>query len=130
MDDFQKIVQDDVVITFVNLSRATIKEAGELKNILTVDIENGYRKLVVDISHCEFIDSTFLGALVFTLKQISKVGGDIRIVKSERLAGPFMKKLGTLKIFNISNSVEAAIESYNSAEIFNHYLGKSYMVQL
>jgi len=84
---------------------------------------------VVDISQCEFIDSTFLGAIVFTLKQIAKVGGDLRIVKSERLAGPFMKKLGTLKIFNVSNSVEAAIDSYNSTEVYNHYLGKSYMFQ-
>ena len=129
MEDFQKIVQNDVVITFVNLTRATIKEAGELREILKEDIENGYRKLVVDISHCDFIDSTFLGAIVFTLKQVVKVGGDLRIVKSERLAGPFMKKLGTLKIFNISNSVEAAVESYNSTEIYNHYLGRSYMVQ-
>ncbi len=129
MEDFQKIVQNDVVITFVNLTRATIKEAGELREILKEDIENGYRKLVVDISQCDFIDSTFLGAIVFTLKQVVKVGGDLRIVKSERLAGPFMKKLGTLKIFNISNSVEAAIDSYNSTEIYNHYLGRSYMVQ-
>ncbi len=129
MEDFQKIVQNDVVITYVNLTRATIKEASELKDILAEDIENGYRKLVVDISQCDFIDSTFLGAIVFTLKQIAKVEGDLRIVKSERLAGPFMKKLGTLKIFNVSNSVEAAIDSYNSTEVYNHYLGKSYMVQ-
>lgn len=129
MDDFKRIIHKDVVIEIVNLTRATLQEAGELKKILTEDIENGFRKVVVDISRCGFIDSTFLGALVYSLKNIAEVGGDIRIVKLDFLAGPFIKKLGTMNIFNVFKSVEEAIGSYDFPEVQNHYIGKSCIYQ-
>ena len=68
MEDFGKIVIKDIVVEIVNLSRATYKEAGEFKKILNEDYEKRYRKLIVDIRQCEFIDSTFLGVLVVALK--------------------------------------------------------------
>ena len=77
MDDFIQIVQDDVVIEKVNLTRATMKEAIKFKKILESDIEKKFKKIVIDISQCEFVDSTFLGVLIFALKEMNKIGGQI-----------------------------------------------------
>ena len=74
--DFIKEKYDDVLVEVVNLTRATLKEAEEFKLTLTQDIEEGVRKIVVDLSQCEFIDSTFLGALVVSLKKITNVNSD------------------------------------------------------
>lgn len=126
MEDFEKIIENDVVIEAVNLVRATYKEAGELKKILEREIEKGYKKIIIDISECDFIDSTFLGVLVYSLKNIASIGGDIRIVKSDSVLKTLMARLGTLDIFNVYDTVEEAVQSYEFPEIANHYIGRSY----
>lgn len=78
--DFNRESYGDIVVQVVNLSRATLKEAEEFKKILSGEIDKGTRKLVVDLGECEFIDSTFLGALVVSLKKITALGGDLRLV--------------------------------------------------
>ncbi len=59
---FIKEEHNDVIVEVVDLTRATLSEADEFKQRLTENIENGYKKIVVDLSDCEFIDSTFLGS--------------------------------------------------------------------
>ena len=82
MEDFEKIIENDIVIETINLVRSTYKEAGELKGILDDDIEKGYQKIIIDLSECDFIDSTFLGVLVFGLKKIATIGGEIKMLYS------------------------------------------------
>jgi anti-anti-sigma factor len=122
MEDFKRIVIEDIIIEVVAIARATYKEAAEFKTILTNDIRRGSKKLIVDIRECEFIDSTFLGVLVFALKEIAKIEGDIRIVKSDSTVGILMEKVGTLKVFNVFDTVEDAVESFDLLNLGNHYL--------
>ncbi len=121
MDDFEINVINDVIVVSVNFSRATYKEAGELKKILNEYHEKRFKKIVVDIKECEFIDSTFLGVLVYSLKNASKIGGDIRLIKPGSIVRTLMEKVGTLKVFNVYDDVNKAAESYNSPEVTNHY---------
>jgi anti-anti-sigma factor len=121
-EDFEKLQIYDVVVEVVNLGRATFKEAAQLKNILDQDINNKIRKIVIDLSQCEFIDSTFLGVLVLSLKSIAKIGGDIRLVKPADLAKSFMEKSGTLNVFNAYNSLNDAIQSFEFEGEKNYYL--------
>jgi len=69
----------------VNLVRANLEEADEFKNMLKKDIDSGQKKLVIDLSYCEFIDSTFLGTIVISLKKVTAVGGDIKLVGFKQL---------------------------------------------
>jgi anti-anti-sigma factor len=78
--DFVQEKQGTIVIEIVNLTRATLKEAEEFKKILSRDIELGWKNIIVDLTDCEFIDSTFLGALVITLKKITGLGGNLKLV--------------------------------------------------
>ena len=56
--DFERTTNNRVVVLNVNLIRATLKEAEEFKNQLMEEISNGNKKIVVNLSRCEFIDST------------------------------------------------------------------------
>lgn len=78
--DFLKETRGDVLVIYVNLTRATLREAEEFKKVLSDHIDVGWKKIVVDLTECEFIDSTFLGALVVSLKKITALGGDLRLV--------------------------------------------------
>lgn len=121
-EDFEKLQIYDVVIEVVNLSRATYKESVYLKKILDFDIDNKIKKIIVDLSQCEFIDSTFLGVLVLSLKACARFGGDIRLVKPTQMAKSLMEKAGTFNVFNIFDSLNDAIQSFELPEQKNYYL--------
>jgi anti-anti-sigma factor len=112
MEDFEKKIEKDVVIEVVNLSRATWKEAIQFKAILEEDVEKKFRKLVVDISQCEFLDSTFLGTLVLAKKSINKIGGELKIVEPPSVFKVLREKTSTLQVFDSYKSLEDAVDSF------------------
>jgi anti-anti-sigma factor len=112
LEDFEKKIEKDVVVEVVNLSRATWKEAQEFKKILEEDVEKKFRKLVVDISKCEFLDSTFLGALVLAKRSLNKIGGDLKIVEPQSVFNVLREKTTTLQVFDTYKSLDDAINSF------------------
>lgn len=110
--DFIKETYDDVVVEIVNLTRATLKEAEEFKEKLTQDIELGSRKMVVDLAECEFIDSTFLGALVVSLKKITSLGGDLKLVGFQPAVHSMFELTRMYRVFEAFKTKEEAINSY------------------
>ncbi len=123
-ENFEKIQIYDVVVEIVNLSKATYKEAIELKKILDNDLDNKIKKIIVDLSQCEFIDSTFLGVLVLALKASAKIGGDIRLVRPTEMAKTLMEKAGTLNVFNLYDSLNDAVQSFEYSNEKNYYLSQ------
>ena len=113
MEDFEKKAINDVVVEKVNLSRATFKEATEFKKILNEDLEKKFKKIVVDISQCEFMDSTFLGVLVYAQKRISSQGGEIKLVEPASVFQTLLEKTSTLRIFDTHKTVHDAVVSFN-----------------
>ena len=122
-EDFRQLHVNDIVIQVVNLTRATYREAGELKKQLDNLISQKQKKIIVDISQCEFIDSTFLGVLVLSLKSSAKIDGDIRLVKPDEVVKALMEKAGTLNVFNMYDNLEEAIKSFEMIGEHNYYLG-------
>jgi anti-anti-sigma factor len=110
--DYLQEIHEDVVVQVVDLTRATLKEADEFKFTLSKIIEKGYRKIVVDLSQCEFIDSTFLGALVVSLKKVTTMGGDLRLVGFHPAVHSMMELTRMHRVFESFPSKEDAINSY------------------
>ncbi len=111
--DFTKEKYADVLVEVVNLTRATLKEAEEFKLTLSQDIEEGAKKIVVDISQCEFIDSTFLGALVVSLKKITGLGGDLRLVGFQPAVHSMFELTRMYRVFESYKTKEEAIQSFS-----------------
>lgn len=111
--DFDIVNEGDVAIIVVNLSRATLNEAPLFKkNILNEIVDKGNTKIVVDLLQCEFIDSTFLGVLVFGLKKVSEYNGDIKLVITSNMKSIF-NNTNTLNLFEVYPNLEEAKASYN-----------------
>ena len=111
--DFNKEKYNDVLVEVVNLTRATLKEAEEFKLTLLHDIEEGAKKIVVDISECEFIDSTFLGALVVSLKKITSLGGDLRLVGFQPSVHSMFELTRMYRVFESYKTKEEAVKSFS-----------------
>ncbi len=109
---FIKEEHNDVIVEVVDLTRATLNEADDFKQRLTENIENGYKKIIVDLSDCEFIDSTFLGALVISLKKITSLGGDLRLVGFQPAVHSMFELTRMYRVFETFNTKEDAILSF------------------
>jgi anti-anti-sigma factor len=114
MSDFEKQVSGDVLTEKVNLLRATTKEASIMKKRLLEDIHLNKKKIIVDISKCDFIDSSFLGELVVSLKRTRETGGDIKIVIGSSVVKETLSITGFLRVFENYSSVEDALKSFRS----------------
>jgi len=113
---FQEYIKEevgDVVVEKVNLSRATLKEAEDFKRTLVRDIESGKKRIVVDLAHCEFIDSTFLGALVVSLKKITALGGDLKLVGFQPNVRSMFELTRMYRVFESYKTKDEAIQSFN-----------------
>ena len=111
-EDFTKEVAGDVLIEKVNFSRATFKEAQEFKDRLVFDILTNNVKIIIDLSSCEDIDSTFLGALVVVLKKMAERSGELKYVIPQPSALYLFKITGLYGVLNLYRNKEEALESF------------------
>lgn len=111
--DYLQEVYEDVLVQVVDLTRATLKEAEEFKRTLGKNIEKGYHKIVIDLSTCEFLDSTFLGALVVSLKKVTALGGDVRLVGFHPAVHSMMELTRMHRVFETYPTKEEAIKSFD-----------------
>ncbi len=109
---FLKEDHDDVVVEVVELSRATVNEAKYFVQTLEEDLDNGYKKIVADLSACEFIDSTFLGTLVISLKKVTSVGGDLRLVGFQPAVHTMFDLTRMYRVFDTFDNKKDAINSF------------------
>jgi anti-anti-sigma factor len=68
--------------------------------------------LIVDLSQCEFIDSTFLGALVVTLKKITQQSGDLKLVGFQPAVQSMFELTRMYRIFEAFTNKNEAINSF------------------
>jgi len=110
--DFSQEKHGVVLVEIVNITRATLKEAEDFKQVLLKDIELGWRKIVVDLTDCEFIDSTFLGALVVSLKRITGLGGDLKLVGFQSAVSMMFQLTRMYRVFETFPTRDEAIKSF------------------
>jgi len=112
MKVMEKLV-GDVFVETVNLDRGVISEANVLKEILEERIAGGCGKFVVDISKCEFIDSTFLGVLVNALKKAAKTGGDLKLVGFQPAVRSMFELTRLYRVFETFEDAQTAVKSFS-----------------
>jgi anti-anti-sigma factor len=102
----------EILVEIVNVDRATVNEAGKLKLQLNTRIDEGFKNVIIDLSECEFIDSTFLGVLVNGLKRVAKAGGDLKLVGFKPAVHSMFELTRMFRVFETFGDLQQAIKSY------------------
>jgi anti-anti-sigma factor len=122
MNAIHRIFKDGVAIEKVNLLRATINNAQEIKDNLLDDID--CNKIIVDLSSCDYIDSTFFGAMVFGYRVLKHQGCSIAIVISNTfLSKSFIYKeiSSVFKVYpTMINAMNALNNDYQNVSSENY----------
>lgn len=106
----------DIVIFRIDFDRATIGEANLLKDKVNKNLADKWVKIIVDLSTCEYIDSTFLGVLVTSLKKATKYGGDVRLVGLTPQVLAMFELTRMYRVFQTYSDIQKAIISYTNNE--------------
>jgi len=104
---------EDVVVIHVYLNRATLTKAVEFKEYINNEIKEGCSKIIIDLGFCEYIDSTFLGAIVSSLKKVASMNGDLRLVYNKEMPSLVFVITRMDKVFKVFSTVEEALASFN-----------------
>lgn len=111
--DFKSKENGKVTVITVYLTRATLQYAVSFKEFVLRQLNEENKFLVVDLSMCEYLDSTFLGSLVSSLKKTVASGGDLKLVYSNELSSLIFEMTSMNKVFDVHKDLDEAISSFN-----------------
>lgn len=103
---------DDILKVVLNDKRATVDISGNFKEQIVNEIEQGNSNVVIDLSSVEYIDSSFLGALVAGLKRSTMKNGDLKLVGLQPPVRAMFDLTRLYRIFDIYDSIENAEKSF------------------
>ena len=96
-------------------ARVDLLVAGEFRTTLLELIGRGARRLVVDMSAVDFVDSSGLGALVSALKALKVLGGDgdVRLANVRPSVVALLEIIRLDRVFTSYPSVDLAVQSFS-----------------
>ena len=112
MENFEKIYLDDILVIVVNLTRAILNEAIPFKKIVEDEINTGHNKIVIDLSQCDYIDSTFFGVIVKVSKLLIDMGYKLKVVKPAIVGEYIFIHTNTDHLFDKYKTRDAAVKSF------------------
>jgi anti-anti-sigma regulatory factor len=103
----------DICIETVNFSRATLKETIEFRIRIKKDIDNGKKNIIIDLSLCDFCDSSFIGALVVCTKKSLLASSNFSVVvKQGTSLSSTLHATGLDKVLNIFKTRDEALKHF------------------
>lgn len=107
--DFKYGMRGDYLVIDISVRRATSDLAPLIKERMISEIRNGNDQIILNLSYVEFVDSSFLGALVASFKFLDSERGKIKIVGLHPHVRVTFDITRLDQIFNIYQSVEEAM---------------------
>jgi anti-anti-sigma factor len=105
---------NDILIIDVNSSSATTQHADEFSKIMKAQIKESSKKIIVDLSPCKFVDSVFLGVLIYASKELKDNDGQLSIVEPAKLPPAIFSISKSLHLLEYFKTREEAINSFSS----------------
>jgi anti-sigma B factor antagonist len=105
---------ENIAVVRVQLERATLSNAGNFRDRVNELIQSGKKELIIDCRNVEFMDSTFLGSLVVSLKKVNSIDGDMCLIIKSKDSPIWIMFEATrmFKVFNAFFTLEEALESF------------------
>ncbi len=111
---FNKEFVNEILIIDVNSSSATTQHADEFGKIIKAQIKEDKKKMLVDLSQCKFVDSVFLGVLIYASKELKDNDGQLQIVEPTKLPPAIFSISKSLHLLEYFKTREEAINSFRS----------------
>ncbi len=91
---------------------ANLSNSEQFKKTVKDDIEAGEKKIVVSFENVEYVDSSFLGALVAVLKALLPENGKLVLINMNDDILNLFQLTRLDKIFTLKNDLEDALKEF------------------
>jgi anti-sigma B factor antagonist len=101
-------------VTIISLKGEVIggPDATELRRQLHSLIDEGKKKIVVDLEHVELMNSSGLGMLIGGLTTVRNAGGDLKLANASTKILSLFTVTKLSKVFAHFDTLKSAVESY------------------
>lgn len=104
----QIVTKGDNAVIIACKGRPDITAVDGFKKEIKAQMESGAKNFIIDMEGSIYVDSSFLGALVASLRTVSKDGGDIKIANLKPHLRSIFELTRLHKLFDMYDSVEEA----------------------
>lgn len=104
-----------VLVAFVLADQIDASSAGSFRDNILSRIEQGYKRIILDLTKVDFIDSSGLGAIISALKNLGE-NGELAICGVNEPVMSLFRLTRMNRIFNIFNSQEEALAALKAKE--------------
>ncbi len=105
----KEILENAMVLITVEITEAGLNYSDQFKAFLNENSNQENPKLIVDLAKVEYMDSSFIGALVAGLKHVLSHGGEMVLVNIQKDVLALFELTRLDKVFKISDSINEAI---------------------
>jgi len=116
MSDFVIKIVDEIVVVKVDIVIATHRDAKPLWDEFESKLLFNRKKVVIDLSFCNNVDSTFLGMLVKILRKLNEKDGKLVLVFPKLIRQELFIVTGINKIIPCYNTLIEALLSLGSKQ--------------
>lgn len=120
MELFERQIKKYAIVINVNLVRATLNEAAEFREYLNEAILGTEIDIIVNLSDCQHLDSTFLGVLVSGYKKLKSKHRNLVIIEPTDQSRVFLTLNSIGKIFPLYDSVSSALEDIENKRMLEN----------
>lgn len=120
MELFERQIKKYAIVINVNLVRATLNEAAEFREYLNEAILGTDIDIIVNLSDCQHLDSTFLGVLVSGYKKLKSKNRSLVIIEPTDQSRVFLTLNSIGKIFPLYDSVSTALADIENKKMLEN----------
>ncbi|TKC09334.1 STAS domain-containing protein [Pedobacter frigoris] len=106
----QKI--DGVLAIVIEEREANLSRSEQFKELVQQEINAGERKLIISFINVDYVDSSFLGALVAILKSLLPLDGKLVLIGMNDDIVNLFQLTRLDKIFSLKDSLENALKEF------------------
>jgi len=86
-----------------------------LPNIINELLEEGVKKILLNLSEMDYIDSNGLGELVQSLKTSKRYGASLRLLKPQDRVAKTLRLTNLLPMFSVYDTESDALKAFTTA---------------
>ena len=100
---------NNILVLSIDEKEANLSKADHFKQLVSNEIDKGERKLIISFKNVEYLDSSFLGALVGILKYLLPLKGELILTDLNGDIENLFKLTRLNKIFNLKQDLQTAM---------------------
>ncbi|MEJ2880827.1 STAS domain-containing protein [Pedobacter sp. GR22-6] len=103
---------DEIMAIIIEEKEANLSKSEHFKELVLQEVNAGRRKLIISFVNVDYIDSSFLGALVAILKSLLPLNGKLVLFGMNGDILNLFQLTRLDKIFTLKNGLEDALKEF------------------